>query len=94
MTSKALFHRKVRKRIQLTDEEIGRFFAELRFLVEIIDAASAKVVVPRDRKDDIVLAALVAGQADVLVTGDADLLALRDAYSIVTPAEFVARHFT
>jgi predicted nucleic acid-binding protein len=33
-----------------------------------------------------------SGAAQALVTGDKDLLALRDRYAIVTPAEFWARH--
>lgn len=38
-----------------------------------------------------VLAPLVAAKADLLVTGDDDLLALRSRYPIETPAEFGSR---
>jgi predicted nucleic acid-binding protein len=38
------------------------------------------------------IAAMHGGQADVLITGDKDLLALRDRYPILTPAEFWAAH--
>ena len=46
----------------------------------------------RDRKDDYLLAAAAIANVDVLVTGDHDLLALRDLLPkprIMTPAEFV-----
>ena len=49
------------------------------------------VVVPRDADDVPILATLAAASADVLVTGDGDLLALRGKYPIETPAEFVRR---
>ena len=38
-----------------------------------------------------ILATLVAAGADFLITGDGDLLALRDRYAILPPAEFVRR---
>lgn len=41
--------------------------------------------------DEPILATLVASKADVLVTGDAELLKLRDRYPIQTPAEFARR---
>jgi hypothetical protein len=40
----------------------------------------------------VILATLVVGKADWLVTGDAALLALADKYQIATPGEFAARH--
>jgi predicted nucleic acid-binding protein len=39
----------------------------------------------------MVLATLVAGQADWLVSGDEDLLVLADRFPILAPAGFVAR---
>ena len=47
--------------------------------------------VPRDTDDTLILAPLVEGRADFLVTGDEDLLALRSIYPIETPAEFARR---
>lgn len=49
------------------------------------------VEVTRDQKDVPILATLIATKADVLVTGDGDLLALRGHYPIETPAELVRR---
>jgi predicted nucleic acid-binding protein len=39
-----------------------------------------------------VLGTLLASEAQYLITGDKDLLALADRYPIVTPAQFWARH--
>jgi predicted nucleic acid-binding protein len=42
--------------------------------------------------DLAVLGTLLAAEADCLITGDLDLLALADRHPIVTPAEFWRRH--
>jgi len=63
--------------------------AELRRIAEIIDAPPLPEPVCRDPDDDAVLALAVAAQADLVVSGDADLLDL-GAYSgirIVAPAQ-------
>lgn len=78
--------------------------AEIRELVELM-AFDAEWVEPdlaalaqaseahvRDAADEPVLAALLAANADALVTGDKDLLALANRFAILTPAEFCARH--
>ena len=39
----------------------------------------------------MILGALVAADAGLLVTGDHDLLVLRDCFPIETPVEFVRR---
>lgn len=68
-------------------------------VAEIIPAISTDPTAPsklpavsRDVKDDYLLAYAVVGQADYLVSGDADLLSLREIESmkIVTPSEFLA----
>jgi uncharacterized protein len=82
----------VRKHIALSDEELGRYVQALRFIADVVDLAGATVSVPGDRDDDVILATLVVGKAEWLVTGDAALLALADKYPIATPAEFAARH--
>jgi predicted nucleic acid-binding protein len=54
-------------------------------------AITERIAACRDPKDDKFLELAVAGRADLIVTGDADLLVLnpfRDI-SIVTPAAFV-----
>lgn len=88
----ALHYPKVRKRIALSDMELDRCMQALRFIADVVDPSGATVSVPGDRDDDVILATLVVGKADWLVTGDAALLALADKYPIATPAEFAARH--
>ena len=88
----ALRYPRVRKRIALSDEELDRYVQALRFIADVVDPAGAPVMVPGGRDDDVILATLVVGKVDWLVTGDTTLLALADKYPIATPAEFAARH--
>jgi uncharacterized protein len=53
-----------------------RMLAELQQLAEIVDPPPLPAPVSRDRDDDAVLALAVACQADLIVSGDADLLTL------------------
>jgi putative PIN family toxin of toxin-antitoxin system len=61
-------------------------------LVEIIDVLQS-IRASRDPKDDKFLEAAVNGRADVIVTGDKDLLDLNPfrGIAIVTPAGYLAR---
>jgi putative PIN family toxin of toxin-antitoxin system len=61
-------------------------------LVEIIDVLQS-IRASRDPKDDKFLDAAVNGRADVIVTGDNDLLALNPfrSIAIVTPADYLTR---
>lgn len=61
-------------------------------IVEMVDILQP-VRASRDPKDDKFLEAAVNGRANVLVTGDRDLLALNPfrGIAIVTPAQFLAR---
>jgi uncharacterized protein len=56
--------------------------AEYRRLCEIVEPEPLPERICRDRDDDQVLAAAVAGAADVIVTGDQDLLVLREFQGI------------
>jgi putative PIN family toxin of toxin-antitoxin system len=64
----------------------------LQPIVEIVPVIQV-VRVCRDPRDDMFLEAAVNGRADVLITGDKDLLALRpySGIEILTPAEYLAR---
>jgi putative PIN family toxin of toxin-antitoxin system len=53
-----------------------RIVSELRRLAELVDAPPLPAPVSRDPDDDAVLALAVAAQADLIISGDADLLAL------------------
>lgn len=80
----------------LSQTEIEEFVDLLSFEAEIIDPAVPPDNAVRDPMDLPVLGTLVAGLEakgiDYLVTGDKDLLDRADAYPIVTPAAFWAKH--
>ena len=88
---RVLAYPKIEKRLKWDQDTISRFLLLLRFKADVVDISSATVEVPRDPQDAPVLATLVVGGADYLVSGDKDLLALRHVYPIVTPAEFANR---
>ena len=79
-------------RIQLSSSEIRDLVDSLMFLADIIEIDAEQDDGLRDPADQQVLATLRTSHADYLITGDKDLLALTDKYSIVTPATFWARH--
>jgi len=89
--TRVLAYPKIRKRIGWSDEEIEQFVSLLRFNAEIVNIDGVDAVVPRDADDTPVLAALIASHADCLVSGDQDLLSLKEHYAIETVAEFVRR---
>ena len=88
----ALHYRRVRPRIPISDEELERYLAELHYIAEIVDIGGSAASVPRDRRDDMVLATYLASGADYLLTGDDDLLALRSHHAILTAREFYDQH--
>jgi len=88
---RVLGYPKIKARLRWDENTIQRFILLLRFKAEVVEITGIKVEVPADSDDTPVLRALVAGRAECLVTGDNDLLALREHYPILTPAEFVKR---
>lgn len=78
----------------LTQAELSELFTDLHAALQVTPAATLPVTV-RDPKDEPILAAALGGQADYLVTGDADLLVLAGdpklgPLTILTVAEFLA----
>ena len=61
--------------------------------MELVNAASIAPTVLNDPDDDLVLAAALAAQADLIVSGDDDLLTLGSyqGISIVSAAECLRR---
>jgi putative PIN family toxin of toxin-antitoxin system len=68
---------RLRKRYQYDDEQITWFIAGIAANVAVVGEVPAITPVCRDPNDDHVLAAALAADADAIVTGDRDLLALR-----------------
>lgn len=89
--ARVLPYRKVRKILDWDDARIESFVRQLLLRVEVVETADTTAVVPGDLNDAPILATLLASSADVLVTGDGDLLALRHLYPIETPAELARR---
>jgi uncharacterized protein len=73
--------------------DLERVLSGLRHLVEIFDPPALPVPVSRDPDDDAVLALAVASRADLIISGDADLLILGNyaGISIIDAAAAVAR---
>lgn len=81
----------VRERYNVTDEDVEALMGLLDERGEEVSPAR-RIAVCRDPEDDQVLEAAVAGRADVVVSGDADLL-VHDPFErirIVRPSEFLA----
>ncbi len=70
---------------------IDCFVSLLRFRTTVVDVRGFAASVPSDPGDDFVLATLLAGNADWLVSGDQDLLAMAEAHPILSPTAFVDR---
>jgi len=88
---RVLAYPKIERRLKWDQVTISRFLLLLQFKADVVDISSATVAVPRDPQDVPVLATLIVGGADYLISGDKDLLALRHTYPVVTPAEFANR---
>ena len=88
---RALGYPKIQTRLKWDEHRIEQFIRQLYIRADVVDLRFALVEVPRDHQDTLILATLVVSGADVLVTGDGDLLELRGKYPIQTPSEFVRR---
>jgi len=66
---------------------------QVRSNAEVVQPAILPARVCRDADDDAILGTAVAANADLLVSGDKDLLVLRQYHGIpvITPAEALAR---
>ena len=79
-------------RVELSADEIRDLVDSLIFLADMVEPDGEKDAELRDSADQQVLGTLVASRADYLITGDKDLLALRERYPVVTPAAFWEKH--
>lgn len=96
LTSEAILeelHAVLRDKARVPEAEAVRGRDEVRANAEVVIPVKLLQPVARDPDDDVILATAIAAQADLLVTGDKDLLVLREFQQIpiVTPAECLAR---
>lgn len=89
--TRVLAYPKINRRIGWDRAKVERYVALLRFEAELVDVQGSTARVPKDANDNPILATLLASRADVLVTGDDDLLVLADQYRIEPPSRFVER---
>ena len=70
-----------------------RFVALIAALSEIVELPEDIPSISRDPDDDRVIACAVVGRADVIVSGDKDLLALKQIgrIPVLTATEFLGR---
>lgn len=78
-------------RLNFTADDFQDLLDSLAILADLVEP-DAGAEMPRDAKDQPILGTFIAAQADYLISGDKDLLALADAYAVVSPAQFWARH--
>lgn len=73
--------------------ERDRFVALIAAVSELVETPEEVPVISRDAADDHVIACAVAGRANVIVSGDRDLLDLQvvGRIPILTAAQFLAR---
>ena len=78
-------------RSRIPHKAIAEFAAHLRVLGELLPPQEEPVAYSRDPKDDDLVAYAVINEADYLVTGNQDLLVLRQVHQlqIATPAQFL-----
>ena len=89
--ARVLAYPKVRRILNWDDRLIERFVERFYLRTEVVELGVLGVDVPRDPDDTPMLNALIAADADFLVTGDRDLLVLNRRYPIETPSEFIQR---
>lgn len=88
-----LAKKKLAKPLLATGLTADQMLRHYRRLVTLVTARQFVQQVSRDADDDAVLACALAARADLIVSGDDDLLVLKDFQSIpiVTAAQAVAR---
>lgn len=83
----------VAKRMAVVNTSSAQVLADYRALIEIVPGATISPTVITDPDDDAVLACAIAAQAEIIVSGDSDLLNLEHFHRIpiISPAEALAR---
>ncbi len=94
LTSKDIlleFSRIMIKKVKVPEDKIEEILEYLQKHSELIDHGKLVLPVSRDRDDDNILAVALYGKADVIVSGDKDLLVIENYHniSILTPRQFL-----
>jgi uncharacterized protein len=86
---KVLSYPKIKKRLQWDQEKIKSTLSFIAFFSRVIDPQKITIEVESDPKDSPVLAVLIESKASYLISGDADLLNMREQFSILSVSEFL-----
>jgi len=78
--------------VMLREAEIRDLADSFMFLADIVEPDTSQDPALRDPADQLILGTLTASGADYLITGDRDLLTLKEKYAIVTTSELWHRH--
>lgn len=86
-----LSYPRIAGRLRLDDEELAALVVALLSRAEVTPGELCLPGVTRDPKDDAVVACAQEGNADYIVSGDQDLLVLKEyeGIQVVTPRRFV-----
>ena len=89
--ARVLSYPKIARVLRWDPDRLERFLRQLYLRSVMVPLPeSLPATVPADPDDSPILSSLLVARAEYLVTGDSDLLVLKDRYPIVTPQEFVA----
>ena len=85
----AQLSRKLLKKLAWSDDQAQLFAEMIRDLAEVVDPDIMLDVVPDDEDDNRIVECAVAGQADLIVTFDKDLLRLKayETIGIISPRQ-------
>lgn len=90
---RVLNYPKIQQRLGWSSDQFERYVFFLRFYSDVVSVTNVLPTIPedllRDPKDIPILATFLAGSADWLVSGDDDLITMRDRYPICNPREFL-----
>ena len=87
----ALGYERVKKAHKLSDEQIQVVLEDLKALAGLVDPEKTPDVVTMDADDNILFACAIAGSADVIVSGDAHVQAVKQyqGIQVLSPTAFV-----
>ncbi len=92
--ARVLNYPKIQRRIGWRAEVVDRYISILRFRTEVVVPDLRQIQMSgqvRDRDDEMVLGTFLTSGADLMISGDQDLLALLEHYPIETPDQFIHR---
>jgi hypothetical protein len=86
---------KLQAKIQSLDVTLENLLVTVGQLSELCPTTSVNITQLRDPDDAAIIAAALAANAEVIVTGDLDLLVLNEfnGIPILTPQDFISRYF-